>query len=247
MTNDEGQMRNRWGKLKVSWRWAIVLVAIAFVSLLLCALFQNPKVVLEVVEIRSEPSYWGDTFLSRYADKKAGATQQVATLEIRNDSSRAILVPGEGSDSFQAFRRFSWSKGEWTSDFGSNSTHLSQDRWLMSNSDWFSRPQAKDVSRYIDSRNGNAVCRLLPGQVIRFRAPLGEKGTPATISVQYFTSPPTNMIYRLLPATATKWIPWAKQEHEVRTRVLLNGAAKGPPWFSTAPRIELLERDQTKK
>lgn len=233
MTNDEGQMRNRWGKLKVSRKWVISLAAVAIGLLLTYALFRKPAVTLEIVELKQEllrgfePNLSDSRVFHRRTDFEL---HWVASLELRNNSSSEIQYSGFFSNhNFPEFECLYWTKNVWAGDLG-----FAADQLAFAD---YTKREGGGIGGGIWSR-----VSLRPGEALRFRAEFYDRGKPSFIALSFRTPRSKIKIYDLLPYAVVESLPWRKEWHQAETEVILNGAKETPPRWTSKP--DIFDRNQ---
>jgi hypothetical protein len=238
MTNDEGQMRNPWGKLKVSRRWVVVLAAIAIISFLCFAAFRKPAVTLEIVKIETLPLLW-----LPYVEngvKNGAYDRTVVTLELRNNSKKAIQVAELSSGMVPTFLCAYWANGYWHQDWGSSAYRMHHDKDLVSRPDQVEGLYDFKLETYQGSGRswrGTTIpwgvkwwgrIAVGPGETIRFSAALLEKDQPCTVIVPFRTPQPMLRHLSFLPDAVTQHLPWLFEQHVIKSEILLNGTETRP-------------------
>ena len=222
-------MTNRWGRLKVSRRWAIVLLGIAFVSLLAFVLVRKPAVRLEIVELKQEllKGYEVDTSDPVISYRRRDfELHWVATLELRNNSSEEIQYYGFFSNpTMPDYGCLHWTGSTWARDPGMSASS-------MATEDHYKRGGSGGTGLNFKPAG------LPPGGSLRFRVEFYERGKPSFVALPFRTPRPKVTFYELLPRALLESLPWRKAWHQAKSEVILNGATEMPPRWTSKPDID---------
>ncbi len=210
-------MRNRWGRLKVSRQWVIVVATVSIALALTFGWFLKAPVTIKILDLKQESLVGFQIYHTGGSTAFEPASKMelhwVGTFELRNNSSKEIEFTSYGlPHQIPRFECLRWENGRWVRDQGLTAL-------IVAGGGGFS-----DVS-------------LQPGRSIRFKATLYDRQKPTILALLIRTTPPESKLYELLPTSVLDRLPWLKGWLQVETEVIPNSAKEMPPASALKPNI----------